>query len=183
MIEKRVSGLEVLIKTLVPVLIIWIIFALQTAGILNGFDYMIHDSNGLWSIVTGALFHGDMSHILGNTVPMLVCLPIIVRYYNKNYESILFYGFLIPSILVYLLDQPSIGISGLGYALVFFVVSAGLFSEDKTKFLMGVAAMFFYGTLLKGATPLAGYGISWQAHLSGLSVGVVLGILSIKIKK
>lgn len=181
--ETRVSGVEVCIRTLFPVLMLWIVFALQAYSEIDITIFSTHRSNGVWSIITGPILHENISHILGNTVPMLVCLPIIAKYYKQHYHSVLSFGFIIPSVLIYILEMPAIGISGLGYALVFFVISAGMFSEDKTRFIIGVSAMFFYGGLLKGATTLAENGIAWQAHVAGLIVGVLLGILSIKIKK
>jgi membrane associated rhomboid family serine protease len=183
MIEKRVSGLEVCIKTLLPISLMWIVFALQSYGILDINQLATSRANGILSILTGTLAHGDMGHIVGNTIPMLVCIPIIVRHFSKHYNSVMFLGFLIPSALMYYLEMPAVGISGLGYALVFFVASAGLWSEDKTKFFIGVGAMYFYGQFLRGATVLAGRGIAWEAHAAGLAVGVLLGILAIKIKK
>ena len=181
-LEKRVSGLSVFMKTAIPILIIWIIFGLQYYGVLNGDCYAISINNGIFSILTGPLFHADLEHIISNTIPMLLCLPIIARYYREHYSTIMELGFLFPSILIFVNGSSAIGISGLCYALVFFTMVAGIFSEDRTRFLMGAMLVLFYGTLIKGATPLASFGVSWVGHLVGLIVGAVMGILSIKIK-
>lgn len=183
MIKNIISGLEVCKKTLLPVLFIWIIYGLQHYGIISIDSFKTSSENGLWSILTGPLLHGSLSHIVGNTGPMLMCLSIIARFYNKEYYKVLGLGFIFPSLLMYYIGVPTIGISGLGYTLIFFVISAGIFSEDIIRFGTGMLTLIIWGGgLIGGATVLAGFGIAWQSHLYGLIIGLVLGVLSIKVK-
>jgi len=169
-------------KTLIPIAILWIVYALQAAEFIVTKNYMISTDTGIFSIFTGVMLHGDLMHLIGNTVPLLIALPVIARYYKEDFWDILILGTIIPGAIMYTIGINSVGISGLVFAAVWFIIGAGLGSADRTKFLLSIGFLLFYGYTIKGATELAGPGIGYQAHLAGLAVGAILGITKTRIR-
>jgi membrane associated rhomboid family serine protease len=181
--SRKVSAYEVIEKTLIPIFLIWVIFAFQTWGMIDFNLLKTSHNTGLYTIITGSFLHGDIGHIAGNTIPLLVGLAVLAEYYNRHYWKVLIVGTLFPGIIMYFTGHISLGISGLCYAVVFFVMVMGIGSKNKHKFLISIVMFLIYGGLLKGATTLAGYNVAWQSHLSGIICGVILALQAIRKKR
>lgn len=163
--------------TLVP-------FLLQTFGLIPTMEWATHPSNGPISVFTGPLLHGSWRHMFGNLVGMLLGVSILVKFYPRAYGKVMFLGFLLPPYIMYMFESiKSLGISGLVYTVIWFVIVSGLTSNVKEKFYTSIAILFFYGSTLNSAVPTAAIrGIAWQAHLTGICVAMVL-VIYYKIKK
>ena len=182
--RKKPFGKKVAIKTLLPIYFIWVVYALQITGKINYFKLATDPAVGFYTILTAPFLHGNLSHIVGNSIFMLILLPILIRYYNKHYAAVMAFGVLIPPTVMYFLKIPSVGISGLVATLFFFVVFTGMFSKNKTKFLISIGMLSFFGVVfIKGITSLVGNGVAWQAHLSGAVVGLTLALKKLIFKK
>ena len=170
-------------KTILWALITIVPFLLQTAGIIDTGKNAISKDNGLISIVTGVVLHGGWRHMIGNLLGMLMGVSLLVIFYKKAYFKVMAFGYFAPAIVMYMLGHASIGISGLVYTVIWFVILSGIISNVKEKFYVGMLVLVVYGSTLNGAVPPRGFSnIAWQAHLVGLLVAIYL-VLSHKLKR
>jgi len=159
------------------IFILVIPFLLQTVGVINTTDWMIDQSNGLISIITGSFLHGNFKHLVGNLTGILLGVSLLYNLYRKHYWKVITLGVIIPSGLMYLLGLPCVGISGLVYALIWYIITRGLMSIDRTRFLIAITVLLFYGGSLAGAIPLDAFSrIAWQCHLAGVLTGLGLAL-------
>lgn len=157
--------------TLVP-------FLLQVSGMISSNDYAISKDNGIFSIISGVLMHGNWSHMLGNLLGMLLGVSLVVKFYSRAYVLLMFLGYICPAIVMYATGHKAIGISGLVYTLLWYIIIAGLTSRVKEKFYVGIIVLIIYGSGLRNAVPPSmPTGIAWQAHLTGVCVAMFLAIV------
>lgn len=155
---------------------LWTIFFLGEAGYYDENLWAIKESNGLLSIITGCFLHGGLNHIVSNSVALLLTMPLIQYFYKKDFWQITFLGTVIPAILVYKAGFFVIGISGLTFTYIWFLIFAGMGSKDKFRFGCSVLIILFYGSTLSGVTPMAGMGVSYHMHLFGFVVSLLYSV-------
>lgn len=161
-------------KNFILIFIIWILFFIFP----NPLPYAIHESNGLFSIISGTFLHGNLKHLLNNTVGLLAIIPIVRYLYPKDALELVILGLIFPSALTYVtVDIPVVGISGLLFCLNWFVIVAGLNSKNVLKMIVSLFVLVFFGSLLS-ATPYAPLGVAWQTHLYGLIIGVLWALIN-----
>lgn len=167
------------LKVFVFIAILWAIHALQIVCAFNPAEIVVSQKNGVFSIFTGVFIHLNFFHLASNSSVLLVTLPLLLRFYKKDAFNLILLGLFIPSTFVYILDLNVLGISGLVYAIMWFIIFSGIAAKDSFKFFLSIGLALFYSKTLIGITPMAGHGISWQAHLGGFAVAVVLSLRNI----
>jgi hypothetical protein len=77
------------------------------------------------------------------------------------------------------LGRPNyhIGASGLIYALVSFIFFKGIFTKYYRLVALSFTVVILYGGSVWYMFPHVQEGISWEGHLAGFSVGLVLALL------
>lgn len=160
------------LHTIVWFILITVPHILQQLNVIDTNELKTHSSNGIISILTGTFLHGNWNHMAGNLSGILVGTAALKTLHDKMYWQVIFLGTLLPSAFMYISGTPAIGISGLVYAVIWAVITAGIMSKDKFKLLVGIVFGIFYGGSLKGAVPLSPLSrVAWEAHLVGLIVG------------
>lgn len=163
------------------ILTMWIV---AYANVKWGWDYEEYgiyplDISGLKGILFSPFIHGDLSHITNNSIALVVLLPMVAFFYRKNYLSVIFLGWFLSGLLTWFIGRPSfhIGASGLVYVLTSFLFFSGL----KTKYYRLMAAslvvVMLYGGSIWYMFPNVKDGISWEGHLSGFIIGILLAYL------
>jgi len=148
--------------------------------------------NGLLSIFTGAFTHFSYEHFIGNFVLLWIFTAVIIKMTTtRQYLQIMILGLIIPYLSFYfLIDSSVMGLSGMTYALTFYAIVRGSLT---TKFFTRqifpaiiVLSYFILPTMLTNMTPIANLNrhhmqprISWQIHLFGAIIGVILAIYHI----
>ena len=137
---------------------------------------------GLLGIITSPMVHGDFSHLISNTIPLVVLGWIIFFFYPK--VSYLAFGFIyfFTGLLVWIFARQvyHIGASGVVYGFVSFLFFSGLFRRDNKSISLALIITFLYGGLVWGMIP-GWKGISWEAHLFGAITGLAAAYLFRKI--
>ncbi|SDJ29077.1 Membrane associated serine protease, rhomboid family [Actinokineospora alba] len=131
--------------------------------------------DGLDGIIWSPLLHGEWSHLIGNSVPLLVFAFLAMANGLSQWIMVTATIWLVSGIGVWLTspeDTITIGASGLCFGWLLFLLVRGLFNRSLLQ--LGVAAILFayWGTTLLGVLP-GDTGISWQGHLFGAIGGVL----------
>lgn len=153
---------------------LWLIHIFNIYGVFDACKFSTSQNNGVFSIFTGVFLHADFSHLASNTGTLIVSLPLLFRYYKKDAYSLLFLGSFFPSLIVFILGKNVIGISGLVFATIWFLIFAGLRSKSSFNFILSIGLGAFYAQSLIGITPFVGEHISWQSHLVGFFIGLII---------
>lgn len=147
-------------------------FLMGEGGIIDVSKLSTYDKNGWWTIITGSFMHGTYSHLIGNLPLLMLGAVLVWNLYKKYFWLVVSGGILAPSFVSYSIGMNSVGISGLVFALLWFLIFRGLMSRDRLRFFVAIGLLVMYGYTLKGVIPpKVPSNINWIAHLAGLGVG------------
>jgi membrane associated rhomboid family serine protease len=168
------------------VFLMWLSFVLETNYHWNISDYGIEPRTlkGLLGIFLSPLAHGDLFHLVSNTIPLLFLGATLFFFYEGIANMVFFRAYFWTNAMVWLFARPSnhIGASGVVYALAFFLIFFGFFRRDFRSILISVLTLFLYGSVFYGVLP-GDPRISWESHLGGALVGIMSAITFSKKRK
>lgn len=155
----------------------WLVFTVQFFNDidLSRFGIIPRTAWGLIGIVTGPMIHGNITHLMSNTIPLLFLGGTLFFFYNRIGTIVFFRCYFITNILVWLFSpriSPHIGASGLIYGLSAFLIFFGLLRKDIMSILISITVIILYGGIFYGILPTNPM-ISWESHLAGTVVGTV----------
>ena len=162
------------------VLLIWIVFWFEVRfGFdFNAFGIYPREIIGLRGVVFSPFIHGDLSHLWHNTLPLLILSMALFFFYAKNAWKVLLFGAFFTGIMTWILGRPAnhIGASGIIYMLFGFLFFKGILARHFRLIALSFVVVFIYGSMIWYTMPVDPK-ISWEGHLSGLIVGVLLAFL------
>jgi membrane associated rhomboid family serine protease len=174
------SFLLALKASLVFIGILWSVFIIDNAfGLqLGRFGLRPGSVPGLIGVLTAPLLHGNFEHILSNTLPMLVSMTATLYFYPTSALRVIPLIWVGSGLLAWMIGRPSLhyGASGLIYGLLAFVFVSGLLRRDMRSIAVSLLVGFLYGSMVWGVLPIRPH-MSWEMHLSGAALGVLLAIL------
>jgi len=133
-----------------------------------------------WTIISSMFVHGGLTHIIFNMIALYFLGSFLIRAAGeKSFLTIFFLGGMAGNVLFILLTHPSstgIGASGgifaLAGALAIMVPKMPVIIFPlpiPMPLWIAVIILLFFSFLFAG--------IAWQAHLGGLLLGLVAGII------
>lgn len=133
---------------------------------------------GLIGIITGPFIHGNLKHLFNNSMPLLVLTTALFYFYRNIRWKVLFTGLIVCGVFTWVIGRPSlhIGASGVVYMLAAFLFFKGIFSKQYQLTALSLVVVFLYGGLLWYVMPIDPK-ISWEGHLSGFVVGLILALV------
>lgn len=181
----------------IMVLAMWLGFFLQYLGFFDGCSGAIIPLNpdGLKGIFFSPFLHGNVEHIFGNSVPIFVLIFLLFQFYPFIAKKVFFLGWFVAAFLVWLLPPIDIitgnfnyvciiGASGIVYVLAFFLFFSGVFRWNMKLLTVSLIVALYYGSLVWGVMPEELFSnldepsrISWQSHLSGAVVGMIMAFI------
>ena len=185
---------------LVPIIMLalmWSFFVLQNIGFFSGCYGAIIPlvPHGLTGVIFAPLLHGNLDHIIGNSMPIAILLFLLFEFYPKIAYKIFFIGWIASGLLVWMLPPIDIitgewnynciiGASGLVYMLAFFIFFSGVFRWNMKLLTVSLVVALYYGSLIWGIFPEEFFSnlevpskISWQSHLAGSITGIILALM------
>jgi membrane associated rhomboid family serine protease len=160
--------------------LMWIvhIMKLMLGMSLAQFGVLPREIYGLKGIVTGPFIHGDIQHLISNSIPMLMLLTMIFVFYRKVAVKSFVVIYLLTGAAVWLFahDAFHIGASGVVYGLVSFVFWSGVFRRNIKSIILSLIVIVLYSGYFYGILPNQ-TGISWESHLFGGLAGILVAYL------
>lgn len=161
------------------VFFMWLSFVLEMNYHLpiSQFGIEPRTAKGLIGIFLSPMAHGDVFHLVSNTIPMLFLGAALFFFYPRIAGIVFFRAYFWTNILVWLFARPynHIGASGIVYGLAFFLIFFGLFRRDIRSIIISLITLLLYGSVFYGVLP-GDPRISWESHLGGALVGVFSAI-------
>jgi len=160
--------------------LIWVIFILKVAFDIPMAAYGVfpRETDGLIGIITAPLIHGSWEHLISNSAPLFVTTTIIHFFYKRVALSSFFFIYFLTGASVWLFGRSvyHIGASGVVYGLVAFIFWSGIFRRNIKSIVLALVVIILYSGYLGGILPLQ-EGISWESHLLGGIVGIIVAYL------
>lgn len=161
------------------VILLWVILILDFILPIDFTSFGVYPRSlsGLIGIPLAVFIHSGISHLVSNSIPLIVLMTTLLIVYPKPAFPAMFFMVIYANILVWLGGRSAshIGASGLVYSLVAFLIAAGYFKRRPLFAIVALAIGFIYGGLIWGVVPgLVGWYISWESHLAGAIVGAYL---------
>lgn len=131
--------------------------------------------DGLIGIITAPLVHGSWEHLISNSVPLFVTTTMIHFFYKRVAWPSFFLIYLLTGSAVWMFGRSvyHIGASGVVYGLIAFIFGSGIFRRNIKSIILALVVTILYSGYLGGVLPFQ-EGISWESHLLGGIVGVLI---------
>ena len=157
--------------------LLWVIFIVDAVlGLrLGRFGLQPGSVSGLVGLVTAPLLHGSASHILSNSLPLLISTTAILFLYPNSALRAIPAIWLGSGLIAWVIGRPSFhfGASGLAYGLLTFILVSGVLRRDMRSVAVALMVWFLYGTLVWGIFPIRPK-MSWELHLGGAVMGLIM---------
>ncbi len=175
---------EALFYPSILLIAMWLTFwAEQVIGAhLVNYGLKPHVYSGLIGVVTMPLLHAprEIEHIINNSLPTFVLLAALIFFYREIALKVFILSWIGTGVLLWFIAQNQyavhIGMSGVIFSLFGFLFVSGFMRDVKHLQVLTLLVGFLYGSMIWGILPLE-KGISWEGHLSGLLIGIVLAIV------
>ncbi len=168
-----------LVPPAIIILVLWLVKIVEVTDGLDLFYYGIFPRklNGLIGIFTSPFIHANFNHLINNSVPFFFLLTAIFYFYHKVAWRVLMISYVVSGVFVWLIARPSyhIGASGLVYSFASFLFVSGIVRRNINLLAISMLVIFLYGSLVWGIFPYRP-DMSWESHLVGLTMGVLLAI-------
>jgi membrane associated rhomboid family serine protease len=163
------------------VFLMWFSMALQWAfeWELGRLGILPRTLRGLIGILTSPMIHGDMYHLISNTVPLLVLGIALYYFYNRIAVEVFVWIYLVTGLWVWLFarDAYHIGASGLVYGMASFLFFSGIIRRNGRLLTVTLIVLFLYGSMVYGLFPNPMEPrVSWESHALGALCGLSLAI-------
>lgn len=190
--EPRHSFVQSMVFPMLFIMAMWLAFYFNYRYNLNLNEFGIKPRHlpGLSGVLATPLLHGDLSHLISNTIPVFVMGTLLFYYYRETAYKVFFISMLAGNLLVWIFGRNAsthIGASGLIYAMAGFLFFSGILRRNKTLFGVTLLITFLYGTIVWGVLPAdvlkaihysdVKSNISWEGHLFGFISGVSLAFI------
>ncbi|MCA9186549.1 MAG: rhomboid family intramembrane serine protease [Pirellulaceae bacterium] len=182
-IREELMGVAIFVGT------IWGVFLLDSipgVPLKETMSLVPRTVTGLVGIVTMPFLHKDLSHLMSNTLPLVVLLGLLAGSRANTWYTVAALVFVSGSLL-WLFAFPRsgltahVGASGLIFSLITFLIASGYFERRPVPLLIAVLVGVMYGTtLLFGIIPgfQSGKHVSWDGHLWGAVAGIAVAYMN-----
>ncbi|PID86154.1 MAG: rhomboid family intramembrane serine protease [Chloroflexi bacterium] len=129
--------------------------------------------DGLQGILFAPILHSNFSHLMANTIPLLVLGWFVLLHGFRTFSIVTIIVTIISGLGTWLIGPANsvhIGASGLIFGYFGYLLLNSWFERSPASILWAVLVLLLYGGLIWGVLP-QGNGISWQGHLFGFIGG------------
>lgn len=184
-IEKKRAWLA-LLPAIVLLVLIWLAYLIDYSGVLgwrlSQLGILPGSGSGLIGVIFSPFIHSSFTHLLSNTLPLLIMVWFLFYFYSKIAFGVLACLWVSSGLLTWIIGRGSyhVGASGLVFALLFFLFFSGILRRHIPLIAVSLIVAFIYGSAIWSIFPVAELvdtSISWEGHLSGAISGFVFALV------
>jgi membrane associated rhomboid family serine protease len=172
---------------LVPGLLLvcmWLVWVVERVFHIDLAEHGIYPRTvaGLQGVLCSPFLHANVQHLANNSIPLFILGTALIYFYRELSLKVLWYGILFSGLLTWVFGRNSIhiGASSLVYVLVSFIFFKGLYTQYYRLMALSLTVVLVYGGMVWYVFPspitTGELQISWEGHLAGLLVGLVMAI-------
>jgi membrane associated rhomboid family serine protease len=138
-----------------------------------------HHVDGLDGIIFAPLLHGSFSHVLANSIPLILLGTFVLAAGTRRFLITTVFIAIVSGLGVWFTGSGNsivVGASGVVFGYLGVLLMRGLVERSWWHIAVGLLIGLLYGWQLVGALP-GDPQVSWQAHLFGFAGGLVAAIL------
>lgn len=131
-------------------------------------------------IFTMPFIHADLGHLTNNIISFFVLSVCLYYFYSEIANRILVFTAITSGLLLWFIGRDAwhIGLSGMVYALSFFLFFSGIIRKHIQLIAISLIVVFLYGNNVWHLFPWQKFDpISWEGHLAGAISGTVFALL------
>jgi membrane associated rhomboid family serine protease len=146
---------------------------------LNRWGILPRTLTGLVGIPLSPFLHGSFTHLILNTVPLVILGGFVAFYGTRVFLVVSFWIMLLSGAALWLLGRSAyhVGASSVLFGYFGYLVARGWYERSVTALLVAFLTLVLYGSIVWGVLPTQSY-ISWEGHLFGLLAGVLVARLT-----
>lgn len=171
------------LSLIIPGTFVFIMWLVKITEVLFGFElsslgiYPL-SLQGLPGILFSPLIHDDFTHLLNNSLPLLLLSTALFYFYSEVALKVFSLTWLITGILVWTGGREAwhIGASGMVYGLASFLFFSGIIRKYFRLIALSLLVVFLYGEMVWGLFPGVYQNISWESHMLGFFAGILLAV-------
>ena len=154
MLKSRESGIlkRGIYITISFVSILWLIKSIEWAKQIDFGSYGIlpRTIRGSIGIITGPLIHGDMYHLVSNSIPLIILGLGLFYFYHRIALEVFIWIYLASGFWVWIIGREAyhIGASGVVYGLMMFLFWGGILRKNSRSLAISLIVFFLYGSMI-----------------------------------
>ncbi|WP_156365886.1 rhomboid family intramembrane serine protease [Nocardiopsis sp. NRRL B-16309] len=178
--RSRITAILTVAAMLAAMWVFEIVDSLVLRGDLDReFGLRSWDVDAPWTLLTAPLMHGNLAHLIGNSLPFLVLGSLVAFSGLSRFLLTTLIVAVVSGVGVWLFTAPpsiTVGASGLVFGYFGYTVLRGIIERKTVDIVIMICVIIFYGTMIWGVLPQYP-GVSWQAHLFGFMGGLLAAYL------
>ena len=145
---------------------------------LNLWGLLPRTWTGLVGIPLSPFLHGSFTHLILNTVPLVILGSFVAFYGVRLFVAVSLWIILLSGTALWLFGRSAyhVGASSVLFGYFGYLVARGWYERSVTALLVALLTLVLYGSIVWGVLPTRSY-ISWEGHLFGLLAGVLVARL------
>ncbi len=160
----------------------WIIHTIDfiLPGIsFSGLGVTPRDTSGLIGILTMPFLHGDWNHLFGNTISIIVFLPLTILLAPNHFKMNTVYLIILSGIGVWIFARGNthVGMSALIFGYFGYCMCMSIKDRTILGFVLCLIIMTTQSSMFSSILPFTTAArVSWEGHLFGIIAGILVGL-------
>lgn len=129
---------------------------------------------GLIGIPFSPFLHGDLSHLIFNSLPLFIFTNLILLQGAKVFFTVTIIIIFLSGLLIWMFGRKGIhvGASALIMGYLGFILVGIYHKPNYLSVIVGVSCLYYFGGMFSSLLPQQDKRISWEGHVFGFIAGI-----------